>query len=58
MALAREFDIFKEAGALNVAVQKTFHGLRPNAQGKLVLSFVPIVYYADVCSIEVIDESQ
>jgi hypothetical protein len=58
VALAREFDILKEAGAVNFAVQKTFHGLRPNAQGKLVLSFVPVVNYANVHSIEVIDESQ
>lgn len=58
VALAREFDILKEAGAVNFAVQKTFHGLRPNAQGKLVLSFVPVVNYANVHSIEVIDESK
>lgn len=58
LALARAFDILKEAGAVNFAVQKTFHGLHPNAQGKLVLSFVPVVNYANIHSIEVTDESQ
>ncbi|MGH9398016.1 MAG: malectin domain-containing carbohydrate-binding protein, partial [Terriglobia bacterium] len=39
IALLRDFDIFKEAGGDNRAVVRTFHGLRPNAQGKLLLSF-------------------
>jgi hypothetical protein len=57
-ALAKDLDIFKEAGGPNVALEKTFHGLKPNAQGKLVFSFVPIKDYASVRSIEVIDESR
>lgn len=55
-AIARDLDIFKEAGGPNIALEKTFHGLRPNAQGKLVLSFVPVKDYATVRSIEVVDE--
>jgi hypothetical protein len=57
-ALLRNFDILKEAGGENRAVEKTFHGLRPNAQGKLMLSFVPIRNYASVQAIEVVDESK
>ena len=56
--LLKNFDIFKEAGGANRALQKTFHGLEPNAQGKLVLTFVPIKSYACVYAIEVVDESK
>jgi hypothetical protein len=38
-------------------VERTFHGVTPNAQGKIVLSFVPVVNYASVNAIEVEDES-
>jgi hypothetical protein len=57
LALLRNFDIFKEAGGANRALDKTFHGLVPNAQSMLVLSFVPIENYAEVNAIEVVDES-
>jgi hypothetical protein len=57
-ALMRNFDIFKESGGANRALQKTFHGLRPNAQGKLVLSFVPVKNYACLNAIEVLDKSE
>lgn len=57
VALLRNFDIYKEAGGSRALV-KTFHGLEPNAQGKLLLSFVPVRNYASVRAIEVIDESQ
>jgi hypothetical protein len=56
-ALLRNFDIFKEAGGADRAVNKTFAGLQPNAQGKLVFSFVPIRNYACVNAIEVVDEA-
>jgi hypothetical protein len=55
MALLRDFDISKEAGGGCRAVSVA--GLKPNAQGKLVLSFVPVTNYAAVNTIEVIDES-
>jgi len=58
VALLRNFDIFKEAGGENRALEKTFHGLRPNAMGKLMLSFVPVTNYASVKAIEVVDESR
>ncbi|MGH9402126.1 MAG: malectin domain-containing carbohydrate-binding protein [Terriglobia bacterium] len=57
VALLRNFDVFKQAGAENRALNETFSGLRPNAQGKLVLRFVPVVNYASVNAIEVVDES-
>ena len=56
-ALARNLDILKEAGP-NQALVKHFHGLRPNAQGKLNFEFVPVVNYASVFAIEVVDESR
>ncbi len=55
--LLRSFDIFKEAGGENQAVDKTFHGLQPNAQGKLILTFEPIKDYASLNAIEVVEES-
>lgn len=56
VALVRNLDILKEAGAPNRAIQKTFHGLSPNGHSKLVLTFSPLVDYATVRSIEVIQE--
>ncbi len=55
--LLDDFDIFKEAGSLR-EITKTFHHLKPSAQGKLNLTFEPIVNNATVSGIEVLDESQ
>jgi hypothetical protein len=55
--LLDDFDIFKEAGSLN-ALTKTFTHLKPSAQGKLNLTFEPILNNATVSGIEVIDESE
>jgi hypothetical protein len=55
--LLDDFDIFKEAGSLH-ALTKTFYHLKPTAQGKLNLTFEPILNYATVSGIEVLDESQ
>jgi hypothetical protein len=55
--LLDDFDIFKEAGSLH-ALTKTFYHLKPTAQGKLNLTFEPIVNNATVSGIEVLDESQ
>jgi hypothetical protein len=43
IALLRNFDVTEEAG----------DGLEPNAQGKIVLEFVPVRNYAQVNAIEV-----
>ncbi len=57
-ALLKDFDIFKTAGGENRAIQRTFHGLTPNAQGKLMLSFVPVKNYASLNAIEVVNEGK
>jgi len=55
--LLDDFDIYKEVGNLH-AVTKTFYHLKPTAQGKLNITFEPIVNNATVSAIEVIDESR
>jgi hypothetical protein len=55
--IARNLDILKEASP-NHALIKKFRGLRPTAQGKLNFEFVPVVNYASVFAIEVLDESR
>jgi hypothetical protein len=52
VALTRGLDIVKAAGS-GRALVKTYRDLRPNAQGKLVVSFVPDVNYASVNAVEV-----
>jgi hypothetical protein len=54
--LLDNFDIFKEAGSLH-PLTKTFYHLKPTAQGKLNLTFEPVVNYATISGIEVFDES-
>lgn len=54
-ALARGLDVAREAGP-GRALVKVFRGLRPNAQGKLEVSFVPEVNYASVDAVEVEQE--
>lgn len=55
--LLDHFDIFAQAGSVT-AVEKTFHGLKSNAQGKLLFWFEPVANYASVFGIEVLDESR
>jgi len=55
--LLDNFDVFKEAGSLH-EVTKTFRHLKPSAQGKLNITFEPIINNATVSGIEVLDESQ
>jgi hypothetical protein len=57
-ALLHDFDIFSEAKGGYRAIERKFTGLRPNAQGKLELAFVPTRNYACVNAIEVLDESR
>jgi hypothetical protein len=54
--LLASFDVFKQVGSLR-ALDKTFKGLEPNAQGKLIFAFTPIHGYAIVNAIEVVDEA-
>ena len=57
LALLYDLDIFKEAGA-DQALVKRFHGLKPNAQGKLQLEFMPVRNYASLFALEVLDEDR
>ncbi len=52
-ALLRNFDIVKEAGGPNLAVIKTFDNIEPDAQGQIVLEFVPVRNWPEVNAIEV-----
>jgi malectin (di-glucose binding ER protein) len=56
-ALLRNFDIFKEAGGVDRALTRKFTGMMPNSQGKLLIEFKPVVNYALINAIEVIDEA-
>lgn len=58
VALLRNFDIYKEAGGEGRPVERSFSGIRPNAQGKVVLQFVPVVGMACVNAIEVTAEGK
>ena len=54
-ALLRGFNPVAEAHQSDVVIRK-FTGLEPNAQGKLLLSFVPVEGYATVTGIEVLPQ--
>jgi hypothetical protein len=56
--LVRNFDVFKEAGGTDRAVDRTFHKLQPNAQGKLVISLEPEQNYSCINAIEVISDGK
>ena len=54
-ALLKNFNPVGEAHQTDVVIRK-FTGLVPNAQGKLLLSFVPVEGYATVTGIEVLPQ--
>ncbi len=54
--LLKDFDILKEAGGGKRAIVRVFHGVAASPQGKLDLTFVPVVNYALVNAIEVVEE--
>lgn len=56
--LLPDFDIVQAAGGAFKPVVREFHGLRPNGQGKILLTFSSKVNYAEVRAIEVIDEAK
>ncbi len=56
--LLPDFDINKVSDGAFKPVIREFHGLHPNGQGKLLISFSPKVNYAEVRAIEVIDEAK
>jgi hypothetical protein len=53
IALLRNFDIAKAAGGAHRGIEKVFGPLEPNAQGLLILEFVPEKNYACVNAIKV-----
>lgn len=55
--LLEDFDVFEEAGSRRV-ISKTFHKIRPSAQGKINLTFEPVINNATVSGIEILDESR
>jgi hypothetical protein len=57
-ALLRNFDIVKEAGGEGRPLDRTFSGIRPTAQGKIVLTFVPVKGMACVNGIEIAEMSK
>jgi Malectin domain len=54
-ALLRNFDVVKEAGGPNRGLEKVFDNLEPNAQGMLLVEFIPVKNYAEVNGIEVVE---
>lgn len=54
-ALLENFDLGNEAGNTDVVI-KRFAGLEPNAQGKLMFSFVPVSGHATLSGLEVLPE--
>jgi hypothetical protein len=58
IVLRRSFDLFKEAGGAARAATLAFHGLEPDARGKLSISLEPVRNYACINAIEVLDESR
>jgi hypothetical protein len=51
--ILRELNILEQAGESRPLVRR-IAGLEPDAQGKLLLEFVPVQYYATVTAIEVV----
>jgi hypothetical protein len=54
-ALVRQLDIFKEAGEAR-ALEKVFHNISPSPQGRIDLTFEPVVQYPMVQAIEIVAE--
>jgi len=54
-SLLENFDLTREAHDGDV-ISRRFTGLQPNAQGKLMLGFVPVSGYASVTGIEVLPQ--
>ncbi|HEY1949698.1 MAG TPA: malectin domain-containing carbohydrate-binding protein [Bryobacteraceae bacterium] len=54
-ALLRDFDVVKQAGGPNRGLKEVFENLEPNAQGMLLLEFIPVKNYAEINAIEVVE---
>ena len=51
----RDINILEQAGEGRPLVRR-ITGLEPDAQGKLLLEFVPLQYYATVSAIEIVPQ--
>lgn len=56
--LERNLDVFREAGGAFTALRKTYRGLKPTPNGKLVLQLVPGRNYAFLNALEILDEGR
>ena len=54
--LLKGFDILKEAGGGKRAMSRVFRGIPASPQGKIDLTFVPVVNYALINAIEIVEE--
>jgi hypothetical protein len=54
VALLKDFRVGREAHGANRSLEKSFDNLQPDAQGILLLEFVPLRNYAEVNAIEVV----
>ena len=54
--VAGGLDIYQEAGGPYKVIEKAIRRVNPDAQGKIVLSFVPLKSYAVLLAIEVVDD--
>jgi hypothetical protein len=52
------YDILKAAGGENLARVETFRSIAPSPQGSIKLYFEPVVNYASVRALEIIDEGR
>jgi len=55
ISLLRNYQIVEDAEGPNRSVEKVFEKLSPNAQGELILEFVPVKNYAEINAIEVVE---
>jgi Malectin domain len=53
--LLKDLDVFAKAGPFR-AMTRAYHGIRPNGQGKILLTFSPTKNYAAVKAIQIVDE--
>jgi len=53
--ILRDVNVLEQAGEGRPMVRRV-SGLEPDTQGKLLLEFVPVQYYATVTAIEVVPE--
>jgi len=58
VALLRNFDVMTAAGGEGRPIDRIFPAIRPNAQGKILLTFVPVSEMAFVNGIEVVEDAR